>query len=111
MVYAGRLTYRHNLIFWRISLYASELWLGACLIGTTQSYGVSLYLSLTYGWAPDKSAQSVKGGVFDGARSLVWVYGWAPDLIRFTDTTATTHDGGTKVDGRLLATPSAFKVT
>jgi hypothetical protein len=48
---------------------------------------------MIYGWAPDQSAQSVKGRVFDGARSLVWVYGWAPDLIGSTDTIATTHDG------------------
>jgi hypothetical protein len=29
--------------------------------------------------------------MFDGARSLVWVYGWAPDLIRSTDTIVTTR--------------------
>jgi hypothetical protein len=65
----------------------------------------------SYGWAPDQSAQSVKGGVFDGARLLVWVYGWAAPLIHSTDTTVTTHDGGESVEGWLLAAPSAFKVT
>jgi hypothetical protein len=32
-------------------------------------------------------------------------------LIRATDTTVTTHDGGESVEGCLVAAPSPFKVT
>jgi hypothetical protein len=91
-VYAGRLSIRNIPIFCPISRCTIKLRLGAGVFSTTPPYDVYGIAAQSYGWAPDYSAQSVKGRVFDGARSLVWVYGWAPALLRVTDTTTTAHN-------------------